>query len=98
MEGLDVDHSCTTKRQPLEPAPVEARVASANVRLTPRQDEILSLVAAGRSDKEIATRLGLTPRTISKHLERIYTKLQLPNRAAAAAFWTRQNYEHGRTS
>lgn len=57
--------------------------------MTLRQAEVLSLVAAGFTDKEIAARLGITPRAVSKHLERLYKQLQLRNRADAASAWTR---------
>jgi DNA-binding CsgD family transcriptional regulator len=57
--------------------------------VTLRQAEVLSLVAAGFTDKEIAVRLGITSRGVSKHLERLYKQLQLRNRADAARVWTR---------
>jgi len=64
------------------------------INFTPRQNQILSLVAAGLSDKEIAGRTGLKPRSVSKHLERLYRKLELPNRTALAIVWAKQQ---GRT-
>ena len=56
--------------------------------VTLRQAEVLLLVSAGLTDKEIGARLGVTSRSVSKHLERIYRQLRLRNRADAAAAWT----------
>jgi DNA-binding CsgD family transcriptional regulator len=53
--------------------------------LTDREAEVLELVAAGSTDKEIAHELGISLRTVQKHLERVYRKLGVPNRTAAVA-------------
>jgi DNA-binding CsgD family transcriptional regulator len=53
--------------------------------LTPRQWELLNLVAAGHSNIQIARRLGLSPGTVRKHLENIYGRLQVSSRTAALA-------------
>jgi DNA-binding CsgD family transcriptional regulator len=55
-------------------------------RLTRREAEVLRLVAAGRTNLQIAGDLGLSPHTVKRHVHRILTKLALPSRAAAAAF------------
>jgi DNA-binding CsgD family transcriptional regulator len=55
-------------------------------RLTPREREILDLVAEGRTNAEIAERLWVSPLTVRKHLENIYAKLGVHTRMAAAAF------------
>jgi DNA-binding NarL/FixJ family response regulator len=52
-------------------------------RLTAREAEVLSLVATGLTDHQIARRLGVRPRTVSKHLEHVYSKLGVTNRLAA---------------
>ena len=51
--------------------------------LTEREIEVLRLVAEGRSNREIADRLFLTPKTVSHHLTAIYAKLGVSNRAEA---------------
>jgi DNA-binding NarL/FixJ family response regulator len=53
--------------------------------LTPREMEVLALLAAGRSSKEIARRLVISPRTVSTHVQHILAKLDVSNRARAIA-------------
>jgi DNA-binding CsgD family transcriptional regulator len=55
--------------------------------LTAREAEILELVAAGLTNATIAERLWISPATVKKHLENVYAKLGVANRAAAIA-WT----------
>jgi DNA-binding NarL/FixJ family response regulator len=57
--------------------------------LSPREREILRLVARGRSDAEIAEQLFLSPHTVHRHVANIRTKLRTPSRAAAVAYATR---------
>uniref|UniRef100_UPI003F4DA252 response regulator n=1 Tax=Azospirillum formosense TaxID=861533 RepID=UPI003F4DA252 len=57
--------------------------------LTPREAEVLMWVANGKPNRDIAEILGLSPRTVDKHLEQIYAKLGVENRAAAAAMAVR---------
>ncbi len=54
-------------------------------RLTSREAEVLSWLSKGKTNRDIAQILGLSPRTIDKHLEQIYAKLGVENRTAAAA-------------
>lgn len=53
--------------------------------LTRREAEVLIWIGRGKSNKDIAEILALSPRTVNKHLEQIYTKLGVENRTAAAA-------------
>ena len=53
--------------------------------LTSRESEVLSWLSKGKTNRDIAQILGLSPRTIDKHLEQIYAKLGVENRTAAAA-------------
>lgn len=53
--------------------------------LTVRESEVLSWLSKGKTNRDIAQILGLSPRTIDKHLEQIYAKLGVENRTAAAA-------------
>jgi DNA-binding CsgD family transcriptional regulator len=54
--------------------------------LTEREVEVLRLVAQGLTNPQVAEQLYLSPRTIDAHLQRIYTKLDVPNRGAAIRF------------
>ncbi|MEU9503012.1 LuxR C-terminal-related transcriptional regulator [Streptomyces sp. NPDC048196] len=53
--------------------------------LSPRELQVLAELTTGRTNREIAERLYITPRTVATHIEHILTKLDVPNRAAAAA-------------
>jgi len=63
--------------------------ASQGMHVTPRQAQILGLVASGLSDKEIAEHLGVSPRTVQSHLDRLFLEHGLHKRAAAVAAWLR---------
>src|SRR5438132_3932507 len=52
--------------------------------LTPREREVLFWLARGKSNAEIGAILGIASATVNKHLERIYPKLGVENRVAAA--------------
>ena len=52
-------------------------------RLTPRQNDLLRLVAAGHTNTQIARRLGISEGTVRTHLQNIYEKLDVSNRTAA---------------
>lgn len=52
--------------------------------LTNRESEVLVWIARGKSNRDIGEILGLSPRTVNKHLEQVYTKLGVENRASAA--------------
>lgn len=53
--------------------------------LTPRQREVVTLIATGAADKEIARSLGITTATAQKHVTNLLRRLNVPNRAAAVA-------------
>ena len=53
--------------------------------LTPRQREVAELIAVGAADKEIAGALGIATTTAQKHVTHVLKRLDVPNRAAAAA-------------
>jgi DNA-binding NarL/FixJ family response regulator len=64
-----------------QPAPV----ANEGARLTPREEEILHLLAKGYANKEIASRLAASVETVRVHVRHIYEKLHVHSRTAAAA-------------
>ncbi|MEZ5729046.1 MAG: helix-turn-helix transcriptional regulator [Burkholderiaceae bacterium] len=53
--------------------------------LTPRESEVLVWVARGKTNRDIADILGMSPRTVNKHLEHVFEKLGVETRTAAAA-------------
>lgn len=57
--------------------------------LTPREQDVLSLLAAGQTNLEIAQRLTLSVATVKTHVQHILRKLELRNRSEAAAFASR---------
>jgi DNA-binding NarL/FixJ family response regulator len=59
--------------------------ATRSLGLTPRQREVVALIATGASDKEIGSALGIATGTAQKHVTRLLKRLDVPNRAAAVA-------------
>ena len=72
---------------PLNAAPETDRLLQAA--LTPRETEVLTWLARGKTNRDIAEILGMSHRTVNKHLEHIFEKLGVETRAAAAALATR---------
>jgi DNA-binding NarL/FixJ family response regulator len=66
-----------------------AQLAGKTLSLTTRQLEVLELIANGAADKEIAGRLTITTATAQKHVTNLLRRLNVPNRAAAAALLVR---------
>jgi DNA-binding NarL/FixJ family response regulator len=79
-------------------APDSARVAALSAEgdrsgaggLTGREVEVLRLIATGATNRAIASRLQISEKTVARHVSNIFTKLDLPSRAAATAY----AYEH----
>jgi DNA-binding NarL/FixJ family response regulator len=72
-------------QQPPEKPPAPA--VSDGSPLTPRELQVARLIAGGRSNKEIAAELVISPRTAENHVERILTKLGFTSRAQVAAWF-----------
>ena len=66
-------------------SPIQAARAAAMGTLTPRETEVLSLVAEGLSNPQIGVRLYISRRTVQAHLAHIFAKLDLTSRAQLAA-------------
>ena len=58
--------------------------------LTPRETEVLSWIAKGKTNRDVGEILGMSPRTVNKHLEHVFEKLGVETRAAAAALASRE--------
>lgn len=98
--AFDRDEAASTLRAEaiagrLDPAAVDAVLGAAGhaagrsraggpAGLTARESEVLALLAEGLPNKGIARRLDISPKTVGNHVEHIYTKLGVSNRAAAA--------------
>lgn len=72
----------------LTPAPAPAEfhrndAAIASLGLSPRECEILALLASGQSNKEMARRLGISPNTVKTHIARVFEKLAVQKRMQA---------------
>ncbi|QNG55601.1 response regulator transcription factor [Pseudonocardia petroleophila] len=65
--------------------------AAPDVRLTGRESDVLRLVVEGLTARQVATRLGLSPRTVENHVQHLLRKLPVSNRAALV----RYAIEHG---
>ena len=68
----------------------DAGRGDASTTLSTRELEVLAHLAAGRTNREIARRLVVSPHTVARHVEHIYAKLGVANRTAATAY----AYEH----
>jgi DNA-binding CsgD family transcriptional regulator len=73
-------------RLPAAAGPSGTRLAPAKQELSPRELEVLRHVAAGKTNKQIARELGLSEKTIDRHVSNILMKLDVPSRAAATAY------------
>jgi len=80
-----------------EVVPGRRRTLDAAVRLcgdyapSRREGEVLTLAAQGWTNQQIGRRLGITERTVRKHLTAVYDKAGVRGRAAAAAWWQRRS-------
>ncbi|WP_066806527.1 helix-turn-helix domain-containing protein [Sphingomonas asaccharolytica] len=79
--GLWVGHRLTAKKPA---APFERNNAAiASLGLTPRECEILDLLASGRTNQELAHVLGVSPNTVKTHLANLFAKLEVDRRVKA---------------
>lgn len=86
-------------------APIDARVARALLperslerpedSLSPRETQVLRLVADGLANKQIGRALGITERTVKAHLGRVFRQIGVADRTSAA-LWARDHLEQGR--
>jgi len=63
----------------------EPTMTGSSMHVTPRQAQILDLVASGLSDKEIAEQLGVSPRTVQSHLDRLFLEHGRPQSQPGSA-------------
>jgi len=71
-------------------AQLSAAPSKRNDSLTDRELEVVRLIATGKTNRAIATSLGISEKTVARHVSNIFLKLDLSSRAAATAYV----YEH----
>jgi HD-GYP domain-containing protein (c-di-GMP phosphodiesterase class II) len=82
--GLDADAvGCVLAAAGRRPPPSRERLPAA---LTHREAEVLRLIARGRTNREVAGLLVVSPKTVGRHVENLYRKIGVSSRAAAALF------------
>ena len=82
--GITIRSAATTStRWAAWGVPPAAPRTCCDSRLTCRERQVLDWLAGGKSDRDIACILGISYRTVHKHLQRIYDKLGVENRTAA---------------
>jgi DNA-binding NarL/FixJ family response regulator len=76
--------------QQLGARPTQATNSEAPGGLTKREVEVLALIAAGASNRDVAKQLFISEKTVGRHLANIFVKLDVSSRTAAAA-WAHEN-------
>lgn len=71
-------------------ASADAGTGVGATRLSPRQVEVMELVAQGRTNQQIATELFLAEKTVKNHINAIFAELGVQSRAEAVVFWLRR--------
>jgi len=69
--------------RPAAPGFARNEAAIRSLGLSPRECEILGLLASGQSNKELARTLGISPNTVKTHVARVFEKLEVQNRVQA---------------
>ena len=87
-EGSRHDSPSRATQYALGPAHEPATSAAATGPLTRREREVAALVAKGMSNRQIASALGLSPRTADRHVQNILGKLGFGSRAQIASWWS----------
>jgi DNA-binding NarL/FixJ family response regulator len=87
-EGNTLSRSSDLKSPRLQPSTFN--LESANIGLTPRETQVLQLLAQGLANKQIARALGISEHTIKFHVSSIYGKLGVGNRTEAVRVGARQ--------
>lgn len=78
-----VDCAIARERQESPPSPESERVASRMVKLTRREYDILRLIGSARTNRQIATALRISEKTVKNHITSLFAKLQVSDRTEA---------------
>ena len=87
----DLDELLARVRRLIERSQERDNAASAGFGLTRRELDVLQLLGSGKRAPEIAAELGISPKTVSSHIQHIFRKLDVHSRAQAVA----RAYEYG---
>jgi DNA-binding NarL/FixJ family response regulator len=85
VKPLDPDELIARVRRHLAPRPRGAEADTGVELLTPREHEVLQLLADGLDQREIAQRLVISPKTVATHIQHVLAKLGVHSRAQAVA-------------
>ena len=80
-----ISNLSATWKSRYEAEPREASASAVTESLSPRESDILRLIAEGRSNKEIARDLAIAPETVKSHIKHIFIKLNVERRAQAVS-------------
>jgi DNA-binding NarL/FixJ family response regulator len=72
---------------------VRHQTTQSRAAFTMREQQILRFIAAGRSDRQIAFQLKISPHTLRTHVDRVFRRHGLHSRAAAVAKWICNRYD-----
>lgn len=86
---LIVPCALASRAGPRKPDHVKLVEESPSVHLTPRESEVLALVAEGAGNRQIAAEIGISEHTVKLHLHNVFAKLEVSNRAGAVAWFVR---------
>ena len=90
IDGIRAAAGGSTPISPRSPAPLAERAREPEpAALTPREREVLALLADGLANKQIARRLGIAEKTVKAHLTRVFAALDVTDRTQAALWVAR---------
>ncbi|MFD1734285.1 response regulator transcription factor [Deinococcus malanensis] len=87
---LDLDAAIQDALSLRVPAAPGVQSGPSTFRLSPRELEVLRLLAEGRSNREVAQKLTLSEKTVARHVENVFNKLGVHSRASAVAIAIRE--------
>jgi DNA-binding NarL/FixJ family response regulator len=90
--GLWVTHRQGVYCCPASRMILSRHYALGNLGLSERDTQLLKLIAAGENNQEIATVMGISPKTVDQTIKRLREKINAPNRTALATWWLRMVY------
>lgn len=93
VEAIVAEELAPPESRQMPPEVNDPAVQAAIADLTPRELEVLRLLAAGRTDRDIGAELSISPRTVGGHVTSILSKLRVESRTAAAAFAIRHGLD-----